>query len=239
MGESILDVEHLSAGYGGTQVLWDITLHVDREELVAVLGSNGSGKTTLLNTIAGVVPCHKSSTIVLNGNEIQSLPASQRVERGLALVPEGRRLFSYLDVKTNLELGAYTKRARNNLSDSLEFVYGIFPILKERQRQTALSLSGGEQKMLSIGRALMSQPEIILLDEPSAGLAPVTANKIFESLVDLSKEGLTLLLAEQSVIGEVELTNRAYVLAKGSCVMEGPSQSLMTNSEVKKVYLGL
>jgi branched-chain amino acid transport system ATP-binding protein len=234
----MLEVEKINSGYGGIQVLWDISLQVAEGEFVAIVGANGAGKSTLLKTIAGI---HRqtSGTITFEDKQIENLPAHSVVARGIALVPEGRRLFPYMTVKENLELGAYTVKDSEKVEENLNWVYGLFPKLEERQRQMAGTFSGGEQQMLTIGRALMSRPRFLMLDEPSLGLQPNIVTNVFQSLKILHGEGVTILLVEQNVRKSLEIARRAYVLEHGHIVMSGDSGELIQDEGVKKAYLGI
>ncbi len=234
----ILNINHLSAAYGDIQALWDVSLEVYEGEIVALIGSNGAGKTTLLRNIAGL---HRpiAGTIQFDGQPIHNLPAYQIVERGITLVPEGRRLFCSLTVLENLELGAYSQRARNARAQTLQMVYELFPQLASRQRQRADTLSGGQQQMVAIGRALMGQPRLLMLDEPSLGLAPLVVEDIFQVINRLNSQGVTILLIEQNAHQALELANRAYILEQGSIVGAGSGRDLLHNDEVRQAYLGL
>lgn len=234
----MLEVDKINAGYGGIQVLWDISLKVDRGEFVAIVGANGAGKSTLLKTIAGILR-QTSGTINFEDGRIENLPAHSVVARGIALVPEGRRLFPYMTVKENLEMGAYTVKDPQKVEDNLEWVYRLFPKLEERQRQMAGTFSGGEQQMLTIGRALMSRPRFLMLDEPSLGLQPNIVSNVFASLRTLHGEGVTILLVEQNVRKSLEIAQRAYVLEHGHVIMSGEGKELMQDDGVKKAYLGI
>lgn len=234
----MLEVDKINAGYGGIQVLWDISLHVTEGEFVAIVGANGAGKSTLLKTISGI---HRqmSGTITFEDKQIEALPAHSVVARGIALVPEGRRVFPYMTVKENLEMGAYTVKESEKVEENLNWVYGLFPKLEERQRQIAGTFSGGEQQMLTIGRALMSRPRFLMLDEPSLGLQPNIVTNVFKSLKILHDEGVTILLVEQNVRKSLEIAGRAYVLEHGHIVMSGESRELLQDEGVKKAYLGI
>jgi len=203
-----------------------------------MVGSNGAGKSTTLKAISGLVRI-ASGQILFNGRRLDQTPAHQIVENQIALIPEGRRLFPYSSVLANLDLGAYTKRARERRKESLDYVFALFPVLRERQNQMAGTLSGGEQQMLAIGRGLMSRPTLLMLDEPSLGLAPIVAEKVLEVLQKLNREGLTILLVEQNVHHALNLSNRAYVIENGRIVMEGPGKDLLENPHVKTAYLGI
>lgn len=234
----MLEVQKINAGYEGIQVLWDISLEVDAGEFVAIIGANGAGKSTLLKTIAGI---HRqtSGSISFENDSIEDLPAHAVVSRGIAMVPEGRRLFPYMTVKENLEMGAYTVKEAPKVEENLRWVYGLFPKLEERQRQMAGTFSGGEQQMLTIGRALMSRPRFLMLDEPSLGLQPNIVSNVFKSLEVLHAEGVTILLVEQNVRKSLEIAQRAYVLEHGHMVMSGQSKELLQDEGVKKAYLGI
>lgn len=235
---ALLQVDGLDVFYADLQVLWNISLEVFEEELVALLGSNGAGKTTTLRSITGLLK-PRSGQILFLGRRIEDLTPHEIVDLGIAHVPEGRRIFPPMTVLENLELGAFTKNARKKKDDSLEFVYSIFPVLKERRNQVAGTLSGGEQQMLAIGRALMSRPKLLLLDEPSLGLAPKVVRKTFEILAEINKNGVTILLVEQSVRNALELSKRSYVIETGKIVLYGDSRKLLEDQEVRKAYLGV
>lgn len=234
----MLEVDKINAGYGGIQVLWDISLNVDEGEFVAIVGANGAGKSTLLKTISGI---HKqtSGTIDFENERIEALPAHSVVARGIALVPEGRRLFPYMTVRENLEMGAFTVKDQEKVQNNMKWVFGLFPKLEERQKQMAGTFSGGEQQMLTIGRALMSRPRFLMLDEPSLGLQPNIVSSVFESMKILHGEGVTILLVEQNVRKSLEIAQRAYVLEHGHVVMSGESKELLRDEGVKKAYLGI
>jgi len=235
---SLLRVEKLSTGYAGIQVLWDVSLKVDKGECVALVGANGAGKTTLLKTIAGLVKPWKGE-IYFEENPISKLEPFEAVKSGIAYVSEEKTLFPYLTVRDNLILGAYSIEDRAKIVSSLDFIFKIFPKLKERQGQLAGKLSGGEQQMCSIARALMAQPRILLIDELSLGLAPVVVDTLMETLRELNKQGLTILLVEQNTEAAFELSSRAYILENGRIVMEGMSSELSNNPYVKEAYLGI
>ncbi len=234
----MLAVRDLDAGYGSLQALWGVTLEVRAGEIAAVIGANGAGKTTLLKRIAGLLP-HRGGEVRLDGELISSLPAHQVVSRGIALVPEGRKIFPYMAVRENLEMGAYLPRARGALTANLAEVTRLFPRLGERAGQLAGTLSGGEQQMLVIGRALMSRPRVLLLDEPSLGLAPLLVKEIFRIVQGINRQGTTILLVEQNVRHALEIAERAYVLETGRLVLSGGGRELLGNPHVRKAYLGL
>lgn len=233
----MLEVDKVSASYGDLQVLWDVSLKVEEGELVVLLGPNGAGKTTLLKTIIGLLR-PKSGSISFLGRRIDSLSPADIIKLGISIVPEGRRLFPHMTVKENLELGAYaSKEARERIKDHLEFVYNLFPILKERENQLAGSFSGGEQQMLAIARALMTKPKLLMLDEPSLGLAPKVVLRVFDVIKKIKEEGITILLVEQNVRQALEIADRGYVLENGRIVLEGSSRDLLKEEHIRKTYL--
>jgi branched-chain amino acid transport system ATP-binding protein len=234
----MLEVKNICAGYGGIQVLWDVSLEVKDRELVALVGANGAGKSTLLKTIAGLLR-QASGQIAFETRRIEGLAAHAVVARGIALVPEGRRVFPYMTVRENLEMGAYTVKDPETVERNLDWVFELFPKLKERQKQLAGTFSGGEQQMLVIGRALMSKPRFLMLDEPSLGLQPTIVTNVFESLKVLHGQGVTILLVEQNVRKSLEIAQRAYVLEHGRIVMAGDSRSLLADEGVRRAYMGI
>jgi branched-chain amino acid transport system ATP-binding protein len=234
----MLEVKNICAGYGGIQVLWDISLEVKNSEFVALVGANGAGKSTLLRTVAGLLR-QSSGEVSFEAKRIENLPAHAVVSRGIALVPEGRRVFPYMTVRENLEMGAFTVKNQEEVGKSLERVFGLFPKLRERQKQVAGTFSGGEQQMLVIGRALMSEPRFLMLDEPSLGLQPTIVANVFESLKILHGQGVTILLVEQNVRKSLEIAQRGYVLEHGRIVLAGDSKSLLADAGVRRAYLGI
>jgi len=232
-----LVLERLESGYGKLKVLFGVSLRVEKNTVTALLGSNGAGKTTTLLTAMGVVKPW-AGRVFLDGKDVTDVPPHKKVELGMALVPEGRRLFADMTVEENLLMGAYTKRAREKALDTLEWVYSLFPRLRERRRQKAGTMSGGEQQMLAIARALMSRPKVLLLDEPSAGLAPKVVADLFD-VVKRLKEEVSVLLVEQNVAASLEISDYAYVLENGHVVKEGAPQELAQDEYVKKAYLGV
>ncbi len=235
---SLLELSGVTAGYGHFTALWDVALRVERGEAVAVVGPNGSGKTTLLRVISGVIPA-RTGTLTFDGTALTGRPAHEIVAHGIAHVPEGRRLFPALTVADNLKMGAYLGRARAHYAETLARVYALFPVLADRSTQRAGSLSGGEQQMLAIGRALMSRPRLILLDEPSMGLAPVMVLRLFELIRRIREEGYTILVVEQNVRQVLKLVDRAYLLEVGRIKMEGRAAELSEQDFVRKAYVGL
>lgn len=234
----MLKVVGLEASYGELKVLWGIDFEVDKGEIVALLGPNGAGKTTTLRTIAGILKEDRGK-IIFDNEEINNLPPHERVRKGITLVPEGGELFPYMTVQENLDMGAYLPEARKRYRENLEFVFTLFPRLKERRKQLAGTLSGGERQMLAIGRALMSAPKLIMFDEPSLGLAPNLAVKILETIKELNKEGYSILLVEQNVRLALKISHRGYILENGRIVLSGSSDELSTNPHVKQAYLGM
>jgi len=233
----LLDVQGLQASYGDAVALWDVSFNVAEKELVVLIGPNGAGKTTTLRSVQGVLK-PRSGVVTFKSENITGLRPNEAVTRGIVLVPEGRGLFTRMTVEENLELGAFTKHARSNLQANLDMVYEMFPILKERRRQKAGSLSGGEQQMLAIGRGLMSQPKLIMLDEPCLGLAPIVVMQVFEALEQL-KQKLSVLIVEQNVEAALSVADRAYLLENGRVVLKGKPDDLRNTPLMRESYLGL
>jgi branched-chain amino acid transport system ATP-binding protein len=233
----MLEVENVDVSYGALAVLHRVSLRVGRGEIVALVGPNGAGKSTLLKAVAGLM-APRGGTIRWEGKRLDVEPPERIVESGVALVPEGRRLFARMTVRENLELGAFTERAQKSRRDQLARVYTLFPRLCERENQLAGSLSGGEQQMLALGRALMGQPRLLLLDEPSLGLAPRVVESIFAILAELHQDGMSLLIVEQSVHAVLALAQRAYILESGRIVGAGESQALLKDDHIRAAYLG-
>jgi branched-chain amino acid transport system ATP-binding protein len=234
----MLEVSHIDTFYGKVQALWDVSLRIDEAEVVALVGANGAGKTTVLNTISGLLR-PASGSVEFLGKRIDGLTPHSIVELGISHVPEGRKLFADMTVRENLEMGAYPYHAWKRKEETLEQVYQVFPVLKEREGQLARTLSGGEQQMLAMGRGLMSKPRLCMFDEPSYGLAPVLLLEVFQIINSLRKQGITILLIEQNVPRTLEIADRAYVLENGRVVLEGESKELLQEELVKKAYLGL
>ena len=234
---SMLEVKDLEVYYGVIQALKGISFEVNEGEVIALIGANGAGKTTILHTITGLIEA-KAGTVEFEGKDITKMPGHKIVTLGMAHVPEGRRVFADLSVYENLKLGAYTRTDKNEIAQSLEMVYKRFPRLKERKNQLAGTLSGGEQQMLAMGRALMSKPKIILMDEPSMGLSPIFVNEIFDIIREVSEAGTTVLLVEQNAKKALSIADRAYVLETGKIVLSGDAKELMNDESVKKAYLG-
>jgi branched-chain amino acid transport system ATP-binding protein len=234
----MLSIEKLNVLYDKVQVLWDVSFHVNESEVVTLLGSNGAGKSTTVKTIQGLLK-PRSGSIKLFDARIDGIPAYKIVGEGIALVPEGREIFPKMSVLENLVLGAYVPRARETQNDTLEWVFSLFPTLAERKKQLAGTMSGGEQQMLAIARALMSKPKLLMLDEPSLGLAPVVVLQVFEIIKKLKEERVTVLLVEQNVHHALEISDRAYIMEKGQIILEGKGSDLLNNHYVRQAYLGM
>ncbi len=234
----MLNLENISTYYGDVQALRNVSLQIREGKIVSIIGSNGAGKSTTLNTISGVLRS-SSGTIEFLGRRIENLPPYQIVELGLVQIPEARLLFPYMTVLENLELGAFASRARKEMQDSLEFIYELFPILLDRKNQLAGTLSGGEQQMLAIGRGLMARPKLLMLDEPSLGLAPLLVKQVFETVREINAQGITVLLVEQNVFHSLSIADEAYVLENGSVALEGQAKEILDNPQVKEAYLGI
>jgi branched-chain amino acid transport system ATP-binding protein len=234
---AMLEVKDLHVYYGVIQALKGISFEVNQGEVIALIGANGAGKTTTLHTITGLLPA-KQGSIIFEGKNITKTPAHKIVEMGISHVPEGRRVFADMSVYENLIMGAYTRKDKNEIAESLEYVYKRFPRLKERQTQRAGTLSGGEQQMLAMGRALMSKPRIIVMDEPSMGLSPIFVNEIFDIIKVVSEGGTTVLLVEQNAKKALSIADRAYVLETGQITLSGKAEDLLHSESVRKAYLG-
>ena len=237
MANQLLEVKNLDVSYGDIHVLWDVSLNVEEGTIVALVGANGAGKTTLLKTISGLLHAKKGD-IIFSGEPLHNLKAQEIVDRGVIHVPEGRRLFASLTVMENLRLGAYLPRTRPLFTESLERVYTLFPVLKNRKDQKAGTLSGGEQQMLAIGRAVMAHPKLIMLDEPSLGLSPMLVKAIFGLISTLNEQKTTILLVEQNVNQALKIAHQAYVMKTGKIVMCGRGCDLLADEEVCKAYIG-
>jgi len=234
----LLEARHLAIAYGDAPAVWDASLQVDATEIVAVIGPNGAGKSTLINAVAGLLRW-RAGELRFAGADLAGVPSHLVCRQGIALVPEGRRLFTRMSVEENLEIGCYRSEARKARGQTLERVYTLFPILRERRRQLAGSLSGGQQQMVAIGRALMARPRLLLLDEPSLGLAPALVDQMFETIRAIHAEGVAILLVEQNVGKALEIADRAYVLEEGRIVAEGPPAVLLGESRIQEAYLGM
>jgi len=234
----MLKVEKISAQYGDIRVLWEASLNVSDKEMVTMVGSNGSGKTTLISAVMGMMRT-TSGAIEFLGQPIHQLPPHRIVDRGISLIPEGRQLFAGMTVLENLELGAYFPHARKRIPKTLEWVFDLFPRLEERSRQLVGTLSGGEQQMVTVGRGLMALPKLLLIDEPSMGLAPMMVAELFRTIRRINEEGVTILLVEQNARQAMEISDRTYVLENGRVVREGKSRDLLKDDEIRRSYLGL
>jgi branched-chain amino acid transport system ATP-binding protein len=234
----MLEVDNVSAAYGLVQILWDVSFKMNEREIVSIIGPNGAGKTTLVRTIMGLLPT-KNGTIRFKSENIEKLPPYEIVKKGITLIPEGREIFPRLTVEENLRLGAYIVNDKSKVSQSKERVFEIFPVLRKKEKALAQTLSGGEQQMLVICRSLMSNPELLILDEPSLGLAPIIVEKVLDTLRKINEDGVTILLVEQNIRDSLNLANRAYVLEEGKIIIEGEGRELLSNDHIKEVYLGV
>lgn len=234
---AMLEIKDLEVYYGMIQAIKGVSFEVNEGEVIALIGANGAGKTTILHTITGLLAPKKGS-VMFEGKDITKIPAHKIVSLGMAHVPEGRRVFANLTVYENLKMGAYTRKDKAEIEESLQNIYKRFPRLEERKNQLAGTLSGGEQQMLAMGRALMSRPKIILMDEPSMGLSPILVNEIFDIIQEVSKGGTTVLLVEQNAKKALSIADRAYVLETGSIALSGNAQELLNDDSIKKAYLG-
>ena len=234
----MLDIENVSASYGMVQILRNVSFHVEDKEIVSIIGPNGAGKTTLVKTIMGLIH-PKSGTIRFRGENIEKLPPYEIVQKGLVLIPEGREIFPRMTVEENLKLGAYTTNGKSNVKEAKEKVYQIFPVLKKKEKALAQTLSGGEQQMLVICRSLMANPGLLILDEPSLGLAPIIVEKVLDTVRKINEEGVTILLVEQNIRDSLDIADRGYVLEQGKIILEGKSRELLCSNHIKEVYMGL
>jgi branched-chain amino acid transport system ATP-binding protein len=234
----MLEVEDISAAYGMVQILRNVSFKVDEKEIVSIIGPNGAGKTTLVKTIMGFLK-PQTGYIRFNGQNIEKTSTNEIVTKGLTMIPEGREIFPRMSVLENLMLGAYTIKDKEKVKQTKEKVYGIFPVLKKKEKTLAQTLSGGEQQMLVICRSLMSSPKMLILDEPSLGLAPIIVEKVLDTVRTINDEGVTILLVEQNIHDSLNVADRGYVLEEGKIILEGKSRELLSNSHIKEVYLGL
>lgn len=234
---ALLEVKNLEVSYGVIRALKSISFHVDEGEIVSLIGANGAGKTTTMQSIMGLIPI-KSGTVIYDGKDITKTPGYKLVSLGMSQVPEGRRVFQELTVYENLVLGAYTKKDKVKIKEDIEEICTMFPRLGERRKQVAGTLSGGEQQMLAMGRAMMSHPKLLMLDEPSMGLSPLLVDQVFDIIKDYHKKGVTVLLVEQNAKKALSIADRAYVLETGSITLEGKASELLDNDDIKKAYLG-
>jgi len=235
---SFLEVNNIDVYYGDVQVIFNLSMRVEKGEVVSIIGSNGAGKSTLLKTISGLMHPAKGE-ILFEGVSVDSAPPEEIVERGIIQIPEGRRLFTLMSVKDNLIVGAYNSRANQHINTTIEEVYALLPLLQEREDQLAMTLSGGEQQMVAVGRGLMAKPKLLMLDEPSLGLAPILIKDIFQTVRKIADQGTTVLLVEQDVKHSLSLSDRGYVLEHGRIAMEGPANELLDDPHIKTAYLGL
>jgi len=234
----LLELRNLTSGYKNVPVLHDISIRVERREILAVVGSNGAGKSTLLKTVSGLLHPF-AGEILFDGAPIQGLEPHRIVEKGIVQVPEGRQLFSYLTVRQNLQVGSHTQEARNRRPETLDVIFQLFPVLAERQHQMAGTLSGGEQQMLATARALMARPNLLMMDEPAWGLAPLLVHRLFDTICQINQQGCTILLVEQHVHQALSIAGRGYVLERGLVVMEGEGKQLLKDERLKESYLGI
>jgi branched-chain amino acid transport system ATP-binding protein len=234
----MLEIENLSAAYGMVQILRDVNFKVEEKEIVSIIGPNGAGKTTLVKTIMGFLK-PQTGTVKFKGENISGLPTYQIVQKGVTMIPEGREIFPRMTVEENLLLGAYAIKDKAKVKETKEKVLEIFPVLKKKEKASAQTLSGGEQQMLVICRSLMSNPQVLILDEPSLGLAPIIVEKVLDTVRTINEEGVTVLLVEQNIHDSLNVATRGYVLEEGKIILEGKSRELLSNSHIKEVYLGL
>ena len=234
----MLELNNLNAGYGSFLALFSVNLEVKKGEAIAVIGPNGAGKTTLLRTISGMLPV-QSGNLSMEGTSLKDVPPYRIIDFGIAHVPENRRLFSSMSIEDNLRMGAFTPNARPHFEERLDFIFDLFPRLKERRSQIAGTLSGGEQQMCAIGRALMSSPKLLLMDEPSAGLAPVIVNQVFQLVQQIRDQGLTVLIVEQNIEQVLKIVDRAYLMEVGAIKISGKAEELIQSESIRKAYVGL
>lgn len=234
----MLEVNNIDVFYGDIQALWDVSFKINEGEVVSILGPNGAGKTTIMNTISGILRS-KQGDIIFEGENLNKVKDHDRIRLGIAHVPEGRRLFPNMTVIENLELGSLTKYAKGKRQQTLEWVFSLFPRLKDRVKQLAGTLSGGEAQMLAIGRGLMSHPKLVMFDEPSLGLSPILVSQIFDIIRTINRDGVTVLLVEQNVVKSLKCSNRAYLLETGRIVLEGKGEALLEDNYIKDSYLGI
>ncbi len=234
----MLEIENLSAAYGMVQILREVNFKVEEKEILSIIGPNGAGKTTLVKTIMGFLH-PKNGTIKFKGENIEKLPPNEIVKKGLTMIPEGREIFPRMTIDENLLLGAYTIKDKEKIKETKEKVFQIFPVIKKKEKALAQTLSGGEQQMLVICRSLMSNPQLLILDEPSLGLAPIMVEKVLDTIRTINDEGVTILLVEQNIRDSLNVADRGYVLEEGRIILEGNSRELLSNSHIKEVYLGL
>ena len=235
---ALLEIKNINCFYGDVQVIYDVSMHIEEGEVISLIGANGAGKSTMLKTISGLMNPH-SGEILFQNDPIHMMRPEKIVERGIIQVPEGRRLFNLMTVKENLQVGAHNTRAFPHTNETIKDVYKLLPRLEEREKQQAITLSGGEQQMVAIGRGMMAKPKILMLDEPSLGLAPVLIKEIFQTIRTIADQGTTVLLVEQDVQHSLNLSDRGYVLEHGRIVMEGTGKELLENPNIREAYLGI
>jgi branched-chain amino acid transport system ATP-binding protein len=235
---SLLEIKNIDCFYGDVQVVYDVSMHVEEGEIISIIGANGAGKSTVLKCISGLVKA-TSGEIIFDGEPIHNLRPEKIVNRGVVQVPEGRKLFTLMTSKENLEVGAHNPRAYSRMAEGFEEVYKLLPRLKEREKQLAITMSGGEQQMVAVGRGLMANPKILMLDEPSLGLAPVLIQEIFQTVKKIADKGLTVLMVEQDVQHSLSMSDRGYVLEHGRIVQEGTGKDLLENANIREAYLGI
>ena len=235
---ALLDIKNINCFYGDVQVIYDVSMHIEEGEVISLIGANGAGKSTMLKTISGLMNPH-SGEILFQNDPIHMMRPEKIVERGIIQVPEGRRLFNLMTVKENLQVGAHNTRAFPHTNETIKDVYKLLPRLEEREKQQAITLSGGEQQMVAIGRGMMAKPKILMLDEPSLGLAPVLIKEIFQTIRTIADQGTTVLLVEQDVQHSLNMSDRGYVLEHGRIVMEGTGKELLENPNIREAYLGI
>jgi branched-chain amino acid transport system ATP-binding protein len=238
LGNKILSVDELQVSYGVIKAVKGVTLSVEEGSIVTIIGSNGAGKSTTLGAISGLIR-PSGGSVSFRGININKLGAARTARRGISLVPEGRRIFSNLSVRENLLMGAYNRKDKSEVEENFEMVFSLFPVLRERLKQSGGTLSGGEQQMLAIGRSLMANPDLVMMDEPSLGLAPIVVEEVFQAIHELNSKGVTILLVEQNAAKALEISEYAYVLETGKITLEGPAKELLESEEVRKVYLGI
>lgn len=234
----MLEIRNLFVGYGKVNIIQDVSMLVDSGEIVALIGANGTGKTTLVRAISKLNKINGGS-ILFDGEDITDLSADKIVEKGIIQVPEGRKLFAQMSVRENLEMGAFSKRARSKEKENLEYVYTVFPELKSMEKQACGNLSGGQQQMVAIGRSIMAEPKLLILDEPSIGLSPITTQHMFEAIETINKKGIGILITEQNVHDVLKMASRAYVMQQGRIALEGKSKEISESENLKKIYLGM
>ncbi len=234
----MLEIKNLFVGYGKVNIIQDLSLKVDSGEIVALIGANGTGKTTLVRAISKLNKI-SGGTVFFDGEDITDLSADKIVEKGIVQVPEGRKLFAQMSVRENLEMGAFSKRARSREKENIEYVYAVFPELKTMEKQACGNLSGGQQQMVAIGRSIMAEPKLLILDEPSIGLSPITTQHMFEAIRTINKKGIGILITEQNVQDVLKMASRAYVMQQGRIALEGTAQEISESEDLKKIYLGM